>query len=79
MGKQHQTMPGEPEEAPLTPMRPEIERPGDPQAPKVPEEAPDRQPEEVPQHPEPRPEAELGKPGEGGMQASVAAELRNRE
>lgn len=87
MGKQHETIPNEPQESPVRPLAPEIQRPGDPQEPQIPAEAPDRQPEEVPQHPQQQPEAEPGKTneakeratGEGTMQDSVAAELKNRQ
>ena len=52
MGKQHETIPNEPQEAPVQPQRPEIQQPGDPQEPAIPQEAPDNEPQEVPQQPD---------------------------
>ena len=40
MGKQHETIPNEPEETPLQPDRTEVEQPNDPKVPEVPQEAP---------------------------------------
>ena len=57
MGKQHDTIPNEPQEAPVRPSRPEVQQPNDPQGPPVPQEAPENEPLEVPQP-----------PGEGGAE-----------
>lgn len=65
MSKQHQTIPGEPEEAPAEMPKPEIERPADPSQPKAPEEAPNRQPEELPPNEIPKPEIQPGKTDKG--------------
>jgi hypothetical protein len=48
MSKKHQTMPNEPEEMPDQQKKPEIEQPGDPKIPEVPQESPDEIPEEIP-------------------------------
>lgn len=85
MGKQHETIPGEPQENPVRPGQPEIIPPKDPERPHLPQEAPDRQPVELPSVPGTAPEAEPGKTdeaeeratGKGSMQDSVAAELKN--
>lgn len=61
MTKQHQTIPKEPEEAPVKPQKPEIEQPGDPGLPKAPEESPVREPEELPPNEIPKPEIQPGK------------------
>jgi len=42
------TFPGEQEEIPVTPRRPEIERPGEPGNPNIPDEDPHREPAEMP-------------------------------
>lgn len=52
--KKH-TVPNEPEEMPLTSPKPEIERPGDPLEPEIPQEAPERVPQEIPEE-KPTPE-----------------------
>jgi hypothetical protein len=52
MGKQHETIPNEPKEAPLQPSRPEIQQPSDPQVAPIPQEAPPNEPLEVPQQPD---------------------------
>ena len=52
MGKQHDTIPNEPQEAPVQPTRPEVQQPNDPQGPPVPQEAPPNEPQEVPQQPD---------------------------
>lgn len=49
MGKQHETMPNEPQEAPFQPKKPEIQQPADPQTPEIAQEAPQSEPTEVPQ------------------------------
>lgn len=46
--KKH-TFPNEQEEIPASTPRPEIERPGDPTEPEIPQEAPDRIPPEMPE------------------------------
>jgi hypothetical protein len=51
MGKQHDTIPNEPKEAPVQPDSPEIQQPSDPQVPGNPEEAPLNEPQEVAQQP----------------------------
>jgi len=54
------TFPGQPDEMPSTTPRPEIERPGDPSEPQIPQEAPDSIPQELPEEkpsPEITPEA----------------------
>ena len=48
MPKKHQTMPGEPDEMPVQPERPDIQQPSDPGEPQTPEEAPGNLPQEVP-------------------------------
>jgi len=50
------TFPNEQEEMPATTPRPEIERPGDPSEPEIPQEAPDRIPQELPEE---RPSPEI--------------------
>jgi len=52
MGKQHETMPNEPQEAPVQQPKPEIQQPNDPNGPTVPQEAPPNQPQELPQPPD---------------------------
>lgn len=52
MGKQHDTIPNEPQETPVQSPKPEIQQPNDPRVPSVPQEAPDNQPQEVPQRPD---------------------------
>ncbi|MBS1520340.1 MAG: hypothetical protein JST50_05050 [Bacteroidetes bacterium] len=49
------TFPGEQEEMPVNPNRPEIEKPGDPGRPDIPQEDPLRQPAEIPPAPSPNP------------------------
>jgi len=56
MSKQHQTLPGEPEEVPVQPENPEIKKPGDPHEPRTPEEAPQQEPKEIPDQSSPQPE-----------------------
>ena len=56
MGKQHDTIPNEPQEAPVQPSRPEVQQPNDPRGTSVPQEAPQNEPQEVPQQPNPQPE-----------------------
>jgi len=51
MGKQHETMPNEPQEAPVQSTQPEIQQPNDPKGPVIPQEAPANEPVEVPQQP----------------------------
>lgn len=53
MGKQHETMPNEPQEAPVQPELPEVQQPSDPQTPEIPQEAPQNEPTEIPQQPQP--------------------------
>jgi len=48
MGKQHETMPDEPQEAPVQLERPEIKQPSDPGMPEIPREAPQNEPPEIP-------------------------------
>ena len=57
------TFPGEKEEMPLRPGRPEIERPGDPKMPDIPQEDPERIPQEIPPEHEPQPVDPPGGPG----------------
>jgi hypothetical protein len=45
----HNTIPNEPQEAPVTPEKPEISQPADPNTPSAPQEAPEYAPLEVPQ------------------------------
>ncbi|TSJ36625.1 hypothetical protein FO440_22625 [Mucilaginibacter corticis] len=52
MGKQHDTIPNEPQEAPVQSPKPEIQQPNDPQGPTFPQEAPGNQPQEIPQQPD---------------------------
>jgi hypothetical protein len=52
MGKQHETIPNEPQEAPVQPTRPEVQQPDDPQGPPVPREAPLTEPQEMPLQPD---------------------------
>ncbi len=52
MGKQHETIPNEPQEAPLQPSHPEVHQPNDPQGPSIPQEAPPNEPQEIPQQPD---------------------------
>ena len=59
------TFPGEKEEMPLTPGKPEIERPGDPQSPQIPQEDPERIPQEIPPAQAPPQEMPPGVPGVG--------------
>jgi hypothetical protein len=61
MGKQHETIPNEPQEAPIQPDRPEIQQPVDPQSPHIPEEAPPNEPQELPKQAPPQPEIPSGK------------------
>lgn len=71
MGKQHQTIPVEPEEAPLKQPLPEIKQPADPQQPRIPPEAPDQETEEVPRQPDiTRKTARMGL-GAGLIQAGI--------
>jgi len=63
MGKQHNTIPNEPQEAPVQPSRPEFQQPNDPQVTPVPQEAPENEPQEVPQQP--------GQPGSEFNQTEV--------
>lgn len=87
MSKQHETIPNEPQEAPVQPEQPEIQQPHDPNTAAVPEEAPQNDPQELPPDITPQREAEPGKTdeakeratGKGSMQSSVASELKNRE
>jgi hypothetical protein len=55
MGKQHETIPNEPEESPARPGKPEVELPRDPQSPDIPKEAPQNEPTEVPKEPAEQP------------------------
>ncbi len=65
------TFPDEPDERPVTPNRPEIERPGDPGRPDIPQEDPQREPAEIPPtvppmptpHPDPGPAPQPGPQG----------------
>jgi hypothetical protein len=50
---QKKTFPGEQEEMPVTPRKPEIEQPGDPKSPGIPQEEPERMPPEIPPKQEP--------------------------
>jgi len=52
MGKQHDTIPNEPQEAPVQSRRPEVQLPNDPQGPSLPQEAPENEPQELPQQPD---------------------------
>ena len=52
MGKQHETIPNEPQESPVQPQRPEIQQPNDPQGPAIPQEAPPNEPQELPKPPD---------------------------
>ena len=52
MGKQHETIPNEPQEAPVQQPQPEVQQPIDPMEPSVPQEAPQNEPQEVPQQPD---------------------------
>jgi hypothetical protein len=52
MGKQHETIPNELQEAPVQPPKPEVQQPKDPSRPSVPQEAPQNEPQEIPQHPD---------------------------
>lgn len=63
MGKQHETMPNEPQEAPVRPASPEIKQPCDPAGPGIPTEAPYNEPVELPQQPAPQPEISPERPG----------------
>jgi hypothetical protein len=45
----HNTIVGEPQEAPITPEKPEIKQPADLAQPEIPEEAPENTPLELPQ------------------------------
>lgn len=58
--KKH-TFPNEQEEMPATTPRPEIERPGDPSEPEIPQEAPDSIPQEIPEE-KPSPEISPDEP-----------------
>ncbi|HJP62794.1 MAG TPA: hypothetical protein VJ844_05100 [Mucilaginibacter sp.] len=60
---QKKTFPGEKEEMPVTPNKPEIERPGDPKTPEIPQEDPNRIPPEITPQQQPPPEAPPGQPG----------------
>jgi hypothetical protein len=51
MGKQHDTIPNERQEAPVQPNQPEIQQPNDPQGIPIPQEAPQNEPQDVPQQP----------------------------
>ena len=62
MGKQHDTIPNEPQEAPVQPSRPAVQQSNDPQGPSVPQEAPQNEPQEVPQQPNPQPEIKSDQP-----------------
>ena len=53
MGKQHNTIPNEPQEAPVPPEKPDVQQPTDPHTPEIPQEAPDNEPQEVPAQPAP--------------------------
>jgi len=46
--KKHNTFPGEPEEMPVQPHKPEIERPADPHEPEIPQRELEEVPEELP-------------------------------
>ncbi|MGN6178399.1 MAG: hypothetical protein ACTHNW_04420 [Mucilaginibacter sp.] len=63
MGKQHDTIPNEPQEAPVRPDHPEVQQPGDPQGPPIPQEAPQNEPLEIPREPAPQPEIKPDQPG----------------
>jgi hypothetical protein len=52
MGKQHETIPNEPQEAPVQPSRPEIQPQNDPQVAPIPQDAPPNEPQEIPQQPD---------------------------
>jgi hypothetical protein len=56
MGKQHETIPNEPQEAPVQAPQPEVQQPHDPNGPSVPQEAPNNEPVEIPQQPAQQPE-----------------------
>jgi hypothetical protein len=70
MGKQHETMPNEPQETPVQADKPEIPRPSDPNGPSVPQEAPQNEPQEMPK-PAPRPEAKPDQTGSELNQTEV--------
>jgi hypothetical protein len=55
MGKQHETIPDEPLEAPVQPVNPEVRQPREPNDAPVPQEAPQNEPAELPQQPEIKP------------------------
>jgi hypothetical protein len=71
MGKQHDTMPNEPQEAPVRPQQPEIRQPNDPKAPDIPQEAPQNEPQEVPRQPNPQPGIMPDQPGSEFNRAEV--------
>jgi hypothetical protein len=48
MGKQHNTIPNEPQEMPVRKDEPEIKQPNDPKVPEIPQEDPQRIPDEIP-------------------------------
>ena len=48
MGKQHDTIPHEPQEMPVRKEEPEIKQPNDPKVPGIPQENPERIPVELP-------------------------------
>ena len=52
MGKQHETIPNEPQEAPVQPLSPEVQQPTDPHTPSIPQEAPPNEPQELPKQPD---------------------------
>lgn len=56
-----QTTPNKPEEIPVTPPAPEIQRPNDPGVPKSPEEAPGTKPPEISPDRQPNPEINPGR------------------
>ena len=48
MGKQHNTIPNEPQEMPVRKEEPQIKQPNDPKIPEIPQEDPERIPVEIP-------------------------------
>jgi hypothetical protein len=59
--KKHETIPNEPEEAPVMPEKPGVNQPSDPKEPQIPQELPPQQPQEVPPGETTRPEFTPGK------------------
>lgn len=64
---QHQTIPDEPQEAPVQPDRPEVRQPADPGQIGIPQERPLNEPQEVPERSDDSQEGEIPEEGDNAF------------